>query len=237
MGVSSILNEAGRDIGQLAYVISPVILQEGIAKKMGGLAPILLFTEAIDFLNGMLSGAMRGNLNIPSLDTLWCHWKQGPTSAAATNFLIQNEISPKPMENLTAAGNAFNSQFPAVSLQMMCPARGPGAMVTKMATIMVLQRVLVRHQELGGRYIVMTPSYIWTDMVLKRVSDITEKPEQHPSSVYRFDFRRPITELKDVKTVADNIKKKYGGNKGALGIAGTGNGNIAERLLSGLGII
>lgn len=39
MSISKILDKAGRTLGQLAYVNSPILLTDGIANKMGGTAP------------------------------------------------------------------------------------------------------------------------------------------------------------------------------------------------------
>ncbi|MDF7673945.1 hypothetical protein PT277_08025 [Acetobacteraceae bacterium ESL0709] len=212
MSVASVFDDIGRTLGNLAYVVSPILLEGGVAEKTGLPVPILVYTEAVALVNGLISGGIKGQFNMPDLDNMWCHWNMTSSVDGTLNTLLDYEVPVYTLGNQNAAcKNTFRNPI-KVSMQMMCPARGPGAMVTKLATIQSLQAILDKHMMMGGRFTVITPGFYYTDMVLKQFVDVTQKPEQHPASVFQLDFQQitlPYSAQKKKKEKAN--KKAFSG--------------------------
>lgn len=233
MGFSSVLNDMGRTIGELAYVSTPILLTGGVAENLGGTVPIILYTEAVALVNGLIAGGIGGSFNMPDLDNLWCHWCPVPNAT-----LIANEIGSYPFANQTVAANAVISQPVTLTMEMICPARGPGAMATKLVTIQSLQAILNKHSTMGGTFTIMTPGQIYTNMLLTGFEDVSPHPEDFPASQFHLDFKRPLTQKSEsLQKKGTLMSKLTGGSGGIAGWGSTGSGNIFENLLGGMGII
>lgn len=233
MSLGGILNSTGRNVLKLGYEISPILLTGGVAEKLKGTVPILLYTQAVATMNGLIAGGLHGHLNIPDLDNMWCTWNQ-----LGNSTLVDNDVATYPFANQTLAANAVVTQPLTVSMQMRCPPRGPGAMVTKLATLQALSAVLNKHVTMGGTFVVITPGQIYTDMILKKMTDTSPQPDKQPSSQFRLDFVRPLTQIDaTVQKSATLISKLSGGMPGIGGWGSTGSGNLLEGPLTSLGII
>lgn len=233
MSIGGILSTVGRDILKTGFEISPIILTGGVADKLGGTVPILLYTQAIATANGLIAGALSGGLNIPDLDNMWCTWN--PLSGGS---LLENDVGTYPFANQTVAANAVISKPLQLSMQMRCPPNGPGAMVTKLATLQALSAILNKHAQMGGEFIVITPGQIYTSMLLTRMIDTSPDAQQQPASQFQLDFIRPLTQVKEAQKKKNSLLKKLsGGMKGLGSWDDMGAGNLLESPLSSLGII
>lgn len=233
MSIGGILNGAGRTIGKLGYEVSPILLTGGVAEKLGGTVPILLYTEAVAAVNGLIAGGLSGGLNIPDLDNMWCTWNQ-----LSGSTLVDNDVATYPFANQTLAANAVVNKPLTVSMQMRCPPNGAGAMVTKLATLQALSAVLNKHITMGGEFVVITPGQIYTNMLLTRMADTSPSPESTPSSQFQLDFIRPLTKIDEaVQKQGTLMKKLSGGMPGIGGWGSTGGGNLLEGPLTDIGII
>lgn len=233
MSIGGILNSVGRTVLKLGYEISPILLTGGVAEKLGGTVPILLYTEAIAAVNGLIAGGLSGKLNLPDLDNMWCTWNQ-----LSGSTLVDNDVATYPFANQTLAANAVVNKPLTVSMQMRCPPNGPGAMVTKLATLQALSAVLNKHVTMGGEFVVITPGQIYTNMLLVRMADTSPNPATQPSSQFQLDFTRPLTQADEaVQKQGTLMKKLSGGMPGIGGWGSTGSGNLLEGPLTGLGII
>lgn len=223
MSVSSVISEVGLVAADLAYRCSPIFLTGGIATEtIGGVMPMLLLTESLGFANSILTG------DIPtSTDDFFAHFFPLPGAS-----LIANSVGAYPFANQTVAANALISEPLNLSMQMICPPRGVGAYVTKMATISALQAALYKHNNMGGMYTIATPGYIYTSMIMTGFRDVTPNPDMLPQSQFQLDFMRPLTQLTEAQQVQSTLMSKLtNGAKTSTSWSSTGSGNVFSGLV------
>jgi len=179
-----------KEIFKLSYEISPVILtgRSRITEFIPfGMLPIIAITESINFLRGILGGAENLGLN-----DFFAHFQPLPGST-----LISNRVGDYPFANQRVAANAIVADPLRVSLRMICPARGQGAYLTKLATMTALRAALNLHSTTGGTYIVATPGFIYLDCLLTDLRDITQSAGSQVQAEYQLDFTRPLITEED----------------------------------------
>lgn len=185
--VASILDSVGRTLFRLAFEASPIVLQGGIASAVpGGYLPIIALTESINFATGLLSGASEEL----TVDTMFAHFR--PVAGAT---LVENRLGKYTFANQAVAANAIIRDPLHVSLLMVCPAKGPGGVAVKLATMVALQAALNLHANQGGTYIIATPSGFWPNAILLRLSDASSGDAKMPQEAWRFDFEQPLITL------------------------------------------
>jgi len=181
----SAFTSIGREIFKLGYEISPVILT-GTSRVTEfvptGVLPIIALTESINFIRGIMGGA--DNL---ALNDFFGHFEPLPGGT-----LIANRVGDYPFANQQVAANAIISDPLRISLRMICPARGPGGYITKLATMTALRATLNLHSTTGGTYIVATPAFIYTNCLLTDLRDITQSSGRQVQAEFQFDFTRPL---------------------------------------------
>lgn len=191
-------------IWKLAFQLSPILLVDGIATGITGSAlPIIAITEAAHFLDGILSGAS----NI-ELDNFFAHFQpmQGGT-------LIDNQIGTYPLANQQVAANAIIAQPLQVSMQMICPARDALGYPLKLMTMLALKQVLDKHNAMGGTYIVVTPSYIYTAGVLLGMRDISNQSSRQVQNTWQMDFLFPVLTVETAEQVQGSLLSKITGGQ------------------------
>ena len=88
-----------------------------------------------------------------------------------------------------------------------------GAM-TKLVTLSALQAVLQAHANLGGTYIVATPSIIYNNCILKTVKDSSAGNDPLPQRSWLWDFEQPlISETAADQAVNSFLSKIDGGDQ------------------------
>jgi len=190
MSGTSAFTTVSREIFKLGYEISPVILSgtSRITQFLPAqLLPIIALTESINFARGILGGGENLDLN-----DFFAHFRPVPGGT-----LISNRIGDYPFANQRVAANAIVVDPLNISLQMVCPARGPGGYLTKLATLSALRATLNLHSTTGGTYIVATPGFIYVDCLLTGMRDITQQTGQQVQAEFQLDFTRPLITEED----------------------------------------
>lgn len=184
---------------RLAFEISPIILVGGVIP--GGMLPIVSFTQAVDFITGILGGSIETNL-----DNFFAHFQPLPGGT-----LIDNQIGTYPFANQAVAANAIIAQPLSLSMLMICPARGELGYALKLATMIALQTVLAAHNSAGGTYSVVTPSFFYTNGILTGMRDISSQRSKQPQTEWQLDFAFPLLTLNQAQSLQSSLMAKITG--------------------------
>lgn len=176
------MSSAGFVAFKLAYQISPIILTGGIATNLGGAIPIVALTEGANFIASLLSGGE----NI-QLDGFFANYQPLPGAT-----LVNNQVATYPFANQSVAANAIIAQGLNISLLMQCPAKGPAGYLLKLITMQSLQASLAQHNNMGGLYSIVTPSYIYTNCILTRMVDVSGGESRQAQYSWQLDFYQPL---------------------------------------------
>lgn len=178
---------AGRLAFQLSFQISPIILTGGAASDIpGGMLPIVSLTQSPDFLDGLLGGT--------SLDNLDDYLVQFSPLPGAT--LINQRIGKYTFANQAVAANAVIRDTLTISMRMDVSAKPfIAGYATKAAVIAALQATLADHNNSGGTYTIVTPSFIYTDCVMLDMRDISRGDTKQPQNAWQLDFEQPLVTL------------------------------------------
>ena len=171
---------------RLKNELSPIAFNGGIAANMpGGLLPVISITQAGEFNTGVLSGST----DLNDADFLF---NFNPLPGGT---LGDFQIGQYPFANQTVAANAIISQPLRLSLMMLAPVNQPGAYAKKLAAFQALQAAIQQHSAQGGTYTVATPAYLYTDMILLGLRDVSDGNPQHPQEKWQWDFIQPLLTL------------------------------------------
>lgn len=196
------MSSTGYELFKLGYEISPIILVNGVASLIPGqMLPIVALTEAANFTEGLLQGSLDINL-----DKYFAHWKP-----LAGTTLIDTEIAQNPFQNQITAANATIQNPLVVSMLMMCPVQTSGGFTAKLATMTVLRQTLAYHAANGGTYTVVTPSQIYTNCILLKVTDVSGGSSAQPQHSWQFDFTQPLITIDQAQQVYNSLMNKIAG--------------------------
>lgn len=183
----------------LSYQKSPIALSGGIAGIPGGTLPIISITQAIDFDQGVLSGAEGLDLNRFFFDF----------QPLPGGTLIENQVGTYPFANQNVAANAVIGQPLRISLLMVAPARGDtGGFDAKKATFQTLQSSLQQHIALGGTFVVATPAFIYMNCLLLSLRDITNGDPKQVQAAWQWDFFKPLLTLEEAQAAQNSLMSK-----------------------------
>lgn len=175
---------AGLAVYKLAFQISPIMLVNGIVGLMpGAMLPLISFTESLNFALGVLGGSGP----TASLDDFFAQFMPLPGAT-----LVDNQVGTYPFANQAVAANAIIAQPLSVSLLMMIPVRQTAGYASKLAIMMALKATLDQHNNLGGTYTVITPSFFYTDCILTKMTDVSRSDSKQPQNAWQLDFTRPL---------------------------------------------
>jgi hypothetical protein len=219
---------------QIAYQISPIILSGGIAQDIPGqLLPIVALTEGVSAVAGALVGA-----GLPSsLNQFFAQFTVIPGGN-----LISQEIGHYPFANQAVAANAVITEPLTVSVRMDCPANSQGSYLTKLATLTALQATLSSHNAAGGLYTIATPGFIYQNLIMTRLTDISGSASTQVQYQWQFDFEQPLVTLQAAQQVYSNLLAKIGSGTQISGVpswsgiqsaASSTLGNIGSTIVSG----
>jgi hypothetical protein len=187
------------DAWKLAFQLSPIVLTNGIAQNIpGGMLPIIAITEAINFVDGLLSGPE----NI-TLDNFFASYQPLPGST-----LIDQDIAHYPFANQAVAANAVITKPLAISMLMICPVRLPGGYPLKTATFLALQAALSQHNNSGGTYTIATPAQFYTNCLLMKMSDVTPGDSAQPQTHWQLDFEKPLLTEDQAQQAQNSLMNK-----------------------------
>lgn len=194
----SILNSAFRDSYRLAFQISPIILTGGTV----GLMPIIgLSSQVLALAQGALSGSI-------GLEDFYAEYLPVPGGT-----VINNTIATYPFANQSVAANAIIQQPKNISMLMIAPVRDKGGYLTKLAIFTALQTALENHNNAGGTYTVMTPSYIYTDCIMTTMTDVTSGDTKQKQVQWQIDFVKPLVSLNDAANAQNALMSKLSGGQ------------------------
>jgi hypothetical protein len=180
----------------LLYQITPIFLTGGIAGNIaGGILPLLSLTNSDAFSSNLLNG----NENFELDDAF------GIFQPAVGGSLVEQIPATYPYANLNVAANAIIRNPINVSMIMATPMRQVSAWATKMAVMTALKATLDSHNNAGGTYTVCTPAYIYTNMLLVNLVDISTFNSPIPQNAWRWDFTRPLVSLADATGAQSNL--------------------------------
>ena len=179
----------------LAYEICPIVLTDGIAGEMpGGAMPILAFSNALSYVDGLLDAAL--GLDVAS--DAFATFLPLPGST-----LIAQKIGLYPFANQYIAANAVIFDPLVVSLVMYCPARVQGDAFARAAIMSALQQTLSQHNQSGGLYTIATPVFTYTNCVMLNMTDVSSRETKQAQTAYQLDFLQPLVSL-DQADMAQN---------------------------------
>lgn len=194
--MSGTLGAIGSALWGLAFELSPIVFTQGIAQNMpGGVLPIVLITEAINFPLGVLSTG-----NLPTLSTAFAHWQP----LAGTELTVW-QWGEYPFANQSIAANAGISMPKTVSMLMRCPAKGLFGYPAKLATMVALRSAVEQHNAQGGTYTVITPTGFYPNCLLNAVRDISGGESTQPQVTWQWDFRQPLITLQQAQQVQSSL--------------------------------
>lgn len=190
---------------QLSFQICPILLTGGMASNVaGGVLPMMHLMGP-----GGSQLPLPGGSNLPlpyssnSLDDAFAAFNVLPGGT-----LISQTIAKYPFANQYVAANAVIVEPLTLSVIMDTPMRGPKAWAQKSAVMTNLKSVLERHNLVGGMYTVVTPAYMYQNLVMVSLTDNSRGNSSLPQNAWRFDFERPLVVQQDLQSSYNNLMTK-----------------------------
>lgn len=181
---------------KLAFELSPIILSNGLVNSFPGkMLPIVAITEIINFPLGLLSGGS----NV-GLDDFFAHFQ--PVTGSS---VISQEVAKYPFANSAVAANAVITMPLQVSLIMTCPVRNAFGYYERLAIIMALVEAFKQHNNAGGTYTIVTPSYIYTNCLMREMRDASSQNTRQPQHMWQLDFEKPLVTLADAEQAQNGL--------------------------------
>lgn len=160
--------------------------------------PIAVLTEGLSIANGLLHGEIRTR-------------SMAAFTPMAGTTLVQQDICNLNFYNQVTAANATVRKPNRVVMQMIRPASTEdGGYTTKGMTFTALKMALDMHNQYGGCYTVMTPSFIYTRCLMRSFIDTSSFSEQNKQvqHTWQIEFEQPLSSVEQtVKTLASVLDK------------------------------
>lgn len=187
---------------QLSYEISPIILTGGSASGVpGGMNPIISMLQPDAFSDGGISS---DGSDLP-LDQYFAKFVPLPGST-----LIENAVGEYPFANQAVAANAIITQPLKLSMLMICPVKD-GGYSQKLSIMTALRSSLADHINQGGTFSVATPAFLYTNLLLLRLTDVTDGQTKQVQMQYQWDFYKPLLTQEDAEAAENNLMSKISG--------------------------
>jgi hypothetical protein len=189
---------ASNSIAQLSFQVCPIVLTGGVASQVpGGYLAIL----------SLFSGAGVNSLGLPfdigDLDDAF-----GAFNVLPGGTLVSQQIAKYPFANQSVAANATIREPLTLSVIMDAPMRGPNAWIMKQMIMTALKATLDNHNNLGGTYVVVTPAFMYTDLIMVSMTDNSRGNNSLPQNAWRFDFEKPLVSLADLQGAQNQLMSK-----------------------------
>jgi hypothetical protein len=190
---------AGAAVWKTAFQTSPILLQGGLAEFMPfQTLPLFAIPELLSFGVGLTGGPTESLADYFSFRPL-------PGST-----IIQQEIGHYPFANSTIAANAIITTPQNISMLMQAPAKGPLGYFAKLAIFVALRQALLTHNERAGTYVVLTPSAIFTNCIMKAMRDITgSEGTKQVQVTWQLDFERPLITFDQLQDVLNGLYTRF----------------------------
>lgn len=185
----------------LAFQVSPIILVGG-AYGQGGAMPIIgLLGQLAALGQGLLTSGL-------SADSAFATFLPLPGST-----LINNTIGKYPFANQQVAANAIIQQPLNLSMRMICPVRSKGGYLTKLAVLTSLQTSLQSHCAAGGTFHVATPGFVYTNLILIGMTDVTNGTTAQKQVEFTLDFEQPLITQADATAALNTLMGRLAGGQ------------------------
>jgi hypothetical protein len=192
--VNSIANVT-RSAYDLAFQVSPIILQGGIAAgAIGGMIPIIQLTgQLASFVQGAASSGL-------STNDFFARYLLIPGGT-----FISQAVGQYPFANQQVAGNAVIQQPLSLSLLMICPVQDDAGYLTKLPTLSAFQSSLKQHNLMGGSYNVATPGLIYTNGVMLGMTHVDSGESKQQQIQFQLDFIFPLITQQQAAAAMGNL--------------------------------
>jgi hypothetical protein len=219
---------------KMACEISPIILTGGIATALGGAIPIVALTETpLGILSGIASAG--SNPLAGALNSLVAGTSGAGIDQTLDNFfaryvpvtggsLIKNQVATYPFANQAVAANAIIAQPLNISMKMLCPVNTIAGYPIKLATITALQATLAQHNNQGGLYSVVTPSFIYTNCILTDMRDVSSGETRQAQYAWQLDFFQPLVTLQAATQALNGLMQTLTNGTAVNGTPGAATG-------------
>lgn len=179
---------------QLTYQVCPIVLSGGAASQIpGGMLPML----------SLFSGPGGNGLGLPydigDLDNAF-----GAFNVLPGGTLVTQTVAKYPFANQNVAANATIREPLTLSVIMDAPIR-QGGISYKQMIMTSLKATLDNHNNAGGTYIVITPAYMYTDLIMTSLTDNSRSNNSLPQNAWRFDFEKPLVSLADLQGAQNQL--------------------------------
>jgi hypothetical protein len=192
---------------RLLYQISPIFLTNGIATPVpGGQIPLIALTNP-EVYTALFSSSTQ-TLPASQIQSFNLDNAFGFFQPVAGGSLIEQLIAEYPFANLNVAANAIVRNPVNVSLIMVTPMKTGQAWMVKLATMTMIKNTLDNHNNAGGTYTVFTPSWTYTNMLMKGIFDVSIGSSPLPQNAWRWDFTRPLVSTEDAESALGNLMLK-----------------------------
>ena len=199
----------------LAFQVSPIILVGGIfAGVQGGCMPIVYLYNQLALLNG---GTTDPN-------AFFARYVPMPGST-----LISNQIGMYPFANQSVAANAIVVQPLTLSMLMIAPVNQPGGYLSKLSTFTSIQNAFANHVIGGGTFCVATPAFVYNNLLLTAMTDVTHGDGQQQQIEWQLDFVQPLLTLQGAAAAQNNLMSKVSSGASFSGTPGW-SGNTQAQL-------
>jgi hypothetical protein len=186
---------------QLTFQVCPIVLTGGSASQVpGGILPLISL-----FMGGGVN-SLGLPFDIGDLDDAF-----GAFNVLPGGTLVNQQIAKYPFANQSVAANATIREPLTISVIMDAPMRGPNAWALKMMLFTNLKGTLDNHNNLGGTYTIITPAYMYTDLIMTTLTDNSRGNNSLPQNAWRFDFEKPLVALADLEGAQNQLMSKITG--------------------------
>lgn len=194
--MSGVISGAFRTAYELAFQVSPIILQGGITSALtGNMLPIIGLTgQLASFAQGVASNGGIG------ANDFFAQYLPIPGGT-----LINNSVGMYPFANQQVAANAVIEQPLNISLLMIAPVKDAGGYVTKTAIFTALQASLRKHNNSGGTYAIATPAFVYTNCIMTGMTDVTSGEGKQQQIEWQLDFIKPLITASQATTAFGSL--------------------------------
>jgi hypothetical protein len=178
----------------LAFQVSPIILVGGIASStQGGMLPIIaLYNQTALFNSG-----------VTDPNAFFARYLPMPGST-----LISFAVGEYSFANQQVAANAVIQEPLTLSMLMIAPVNQPGGYLQKLSLFTALQNSLTQHIVAGGTFCVATPAYVYNNLLLIGMTDVTHDESNQVQIQWQLDFRQPLLTLEAAAAAQGNLLSK-----------------------------
>lgn len=207
--MATLENTIMRDIYTIAFQVSPILFHNGIASKVpGGYLPVIALLGGL----GLVQKAISGTGGVVGINDFSFQFRPMPGAT-----ILNQSVGMYPFANQTVAANATIQEPIAISLHMIAPVKLAGQYASKLPQMTALRWLMNKHNNEGGTYTILTPSYIYVDCLLLTMTDITSGETKQDQVAWQLDFIQPLISIASAAgAMSSLLSKATNGTKNLL---------------------